>query len=213
MSTEEFIAKQRKVFQQIIEKDIPLEIAARSTAALQSVRIFVEGKNSQGSLIGHGAYNDNKPLYVNPKTSPGRKFAPAGKPFEFGKTKGGKIKTVRSESRIVKGVSKPHVTRWFPSYKAYRQTIGRNTTKVDLFLSGDLKSDFSNSSANPNSPGKPIKSNNHEYLSGFKRDINAKKAEGIEKKYNDPIFSLTAEEKKNFFNIATKEFTRLIANA
>lgn len=210
MSTEEYIAKQKKVFQQIIEKDIPLEIAARSTAAIQSVRIFVDGKNSQGSLTGHGAYNDNKPLYVNPKTSPGRKFAPAGKPFAFGKTKSGKTKTVRSTSRVQKGSVKPHTTRWFPSYKAYRQTIGRNTTKVDLFLSGDLKSDFSNSSANPNSPGKAIKVNSHEYVSGFRRDINVKKAEGLAKKYNDPIFSLSSAEKKNFFAIATKEFQRLI---
>ncbi|MFA9221056.1 MAG: hypothetical protein ACEQSL_07705 [Sediminibacterium sp.] len=198
MSTEEYIIQQRKIFTQIIEKDMPLQRAARDTMAMQATRIFVDGKNSQGSLIGGGAYNDNKPLYVNPNTSPGKKFKPAGKPFEFGKSKGGKIKTVRSESRLVNGKSTPHKTRWFPSYKDYRKTIGRNTEHVDLFLSGDLKSDFSNGKTGAS----PVKVNTHEYVAGLKRQENIKKAEGLSDKYNDPIFSLSKKEKANFFDIA-----------
>lgn len=214
MTTEEYIAKQRKAFNEIIEKDKPLQIAAKTVVAAQATRIFVEGKNSQGSLIGKSGYNDNKEIYVNPSTSPGKKFKPAGKPFEFGRTKAGKIKNVRSTSRLTKekgeerASAKAHKTRWFSSYKDYRNTIGRRTDVVDWFLSGDLKSDFSNSKTNP----APRKVNNHEYVSGLKRDENIKKLEGLEDKYGE-VTKHTKGEKELFFSTVGKEFQLILTNA
>ncbi len=69
MTTEELIAKQKRIFQQIVEKDAPLRLAAASTLAMQAKRIFQDGKNSDSGNI--GAYNSSDPFYINPKTSAG----------------------------------------------------------------------------------------------------------------------------------------------
>jgi len=55
MTTEEFLRQQDAKFRAIIEKNIPLQITVRSIMALQSRRIFLEGKNTSGSLIGNSS--------------------------------------------------------------------------------------------------------------------------------------------------------------
>lgn len=193
MTTDEYIAKQKRAFSRIIEKDEPLRIAARDTMAKQATRIFVEGKNSNEVKIGD--YNATDEIYVNPNTSAGKKFSPAGK--------AGKERNITDRK-----------TKWFESYKDYREEIGRKTDKVDLFLSGDLKSDFGNSGAKePNGKVKPRQNNVHEYVSGFSRETNALKAEGMEDHFEAPIFTPSASEKKSFFSISQKEFQRILLNA
>lgn len=207
MTTDQFLEINKKLFADIIERDIPLQIASQDTHAMQVTRIFVNGETSQGLLIGKGRYNDTDPLYVNPIGAPGKGFTPAGKPFAFGKTKGGKEKTVRATTRLVKGESKKHTTRWFPSYKAFRDEIGKETSLVNLELSGDLKSDFSNRE-------RPIKVNVHEYVSGLKRDDSVKKVDGFKNKpYYGNIFAPTKEEQQNFQHIGLKEFNLLVRRA
>lgn len=199
LTVEQYIAAQKKKINDLQRFYKPFERSVRNVMALQSKRIFTDGINSHGSLIGHGAYNDNKPLYVNPNTSPGKKFKPAGKPFEFKNSKG-KIKSVRDTRAGIK-------TRWFSSYKEYRQTIGRRVDVVNLFLSGDLFKDFSNAATPQNA--KPIKVSNVEYLVMLKRPLNVKKKGGIEDKYGE-VFRLTRQEKEKFFETLEFNFKKAL---
>lgn len=217
LSLAEFEKKIKRMEKDLVEKGIPLAKACLDIVPKIGDRIFIEGKNQQGSLTGHGAYNDNKELYVNPSTSPGTKFTPAGKPFEFrdtkssvrnelgfrilGKSKPGKLKRVRSTTRFVKGEARPHLTRWFPSYKDYRNTIGRQTEVVDLDLSGDLRSDFRS--------GNPKKVSNEEFVVQLKRPKNVLKAEGLDDKYKR-VFALTDKERKHFIETLNFEIAQLL---
>ena len=137
---------------------------------MQVDRIFGQGLNSNNAQI--GAYNSTDPLYVNPKNAP-KKFTPRGKPT--GKRKTGKTRFKNGE---------PHITKYFKSYKDFRSNQGRKTGKVDLVLSGDLKSDYSTP---------PERVSNTNYVAGVSRTRNADKLEGMEEKYGD-IFGLTKEE-------------------
>jgi len=187
MTTQEFIFKNKAMINRIVEKDEPLRIAALDTTARQATRIFVDGKNSDEGLIGQGAYNDNKPLYANPKITPGRKFSTGGNPNAKRK------KTT------------PYKTKWFPSYRALKQAIGQPIDKVRLVFSGDLRSDFSNKGI-----AQVNKINQHAYDFGFKRADSIKKAAGLESKRGyGKIFSLSNKEQDSFFTIAGKEFLRI----
>jgi hypothetical protein len=203
MTTDEFILKQRKIFQQIIEKDEPLRIAAQDTLAKQATRIFIEGKNSSGGNIGQ--YNSTNPLYANPKKTAGA--ATGNKKVNVA----GLLPTKGKNGQHFFKNGKEHLTTYVPSYKALRGRLGKVTSKVNLDFSGDLKSDFSNSKSSTGSAS-IIKVNTHEYIAGLKRGENVDKVNGLEQKYGN-IFSPTAAEKKNFFTIAQKEFQRIIANA
>lgn len=199
MTTEEYIEKQRRAFTKIIEKDIPLQRAVKDTLAKQVTRIFVEGKNSSNSNIGQ--YDTERALYVDPNKAP-RKTGDKLKGIE------GLEPTVGKHGDHEFADGKPHKTTYVHNYKDFRNRIGRRIDKVDLFLSGDLKSDMSNSKTGVT----PVQINTHEYVTGLKRESNVKKLSGLEKKYGD-ISALTTEEKKNFKDIATKEFQLILINA
>lgn len=182
MTEDELIAQQRKMFSDIIEKDIPLQRAVRSTLQKQVSRIFEQGKNSSGGNIGQ--YDTSRSLYVDPKKAP-RSFAKKGK---------------NGQEKFKSG--KDHKTGYFASYKDFRQEVGRPTDKVDLDLTSDLRFDISNSTS---SRVNPVQVSTHEYVVGFKRPHNVKKAEGHEKKYGT-VYRNTDGEVKNFFDVSIKEF-------
>jgi hypothetical protein len=209
MSTHEYLVDFRNKFLDPAVLTKSFEFAVVDLSTQMSERIFQEGKNEQGSLTGHGAYNDNKPLYVNPSTSPGRGFTPAGKPFEFGKTKGGKTKTVRAQTRLVKGENKPHKTRWFSSYKDYRKTIGKPTDRVTLDLSGDLRFDFA--SKRKGGSQNPVKINDYEFQLVLNRDKNAEKRKGLEERYNNKIFQPSDKEQKDFLETLNFQIQKKVA--
>lgn len=198
MTTDEFIAKQRKAFAQIIEKDIPLQRGVRDTMAKQMTRIFIDGKKTDGSQIGQ--YDTTRALYINPNTSP-RKSADKVKGIEGLNPPKGK----HGNETFKDG--KPHKTTYVNNYKDFRNRIGRRIDRVDWFLSGDLKSDLSNSVSEP----KPTQLGPHEYVTGLKRDNNTKKLAQLEGKYGTATH-LTKEELDNFFSVTNKEF-QLIINA
>ncbi len=196
MTTQRFIDSQKKIFDQIIKQDVPLKRAAASTLAMQATRIFVNGQNSDGGDIGQ--YNATDPFYVNPGTSAGAaKGNKKANVSGLGKPTGKTGKTSFSDGR-------PHKTVWVQSYKSFKGKIGQPNDKVRLVLSGDLRSDFSSSQLQ--------KVSTHEYVSGVKRDINVKKAEGLQDKYG-PIFYPTKNEIENFFTRAQQEYDLIIANA
>lgn len=196
MTTAEFIQKQKGIYQQIIQKDVPLRRAAASTLAMQATRIFVNGENSDGGSIGQ--YNSTKPLYVNPNIAAGaakgnKKAGVSGLGKPIGKTG----RTTFSDGR-------PHKTVWVSSYKDFKGKIGQKNDKVRLVLSGDLRSNFSSSHLE--------KVSAHEYITGINRgEANINKAEGLQRKYG-PIFFPTKKEIDNFFTRAQQEYNLIIAN-
>ncbi len=142
-------------------------------------RIHVDGLKTDGTDI--GKYNDTDPIYVNPKDSP-RSFKPEGKPRKTGVFKSGKKK---GQDRF-EG-NKKNKTRYFESYKSFRDYVGVQTNKVNLSLSAGMENDFKAVADDP------IKTNTG-YGLGFTNPINALKAEGQEERYGE-IYSLTEIEK------------------
>lgn len=182
MSIEEYIAKLRSASQEI-DLGKPLLLASTSATEEMVTRIFKNGQNENGKTF---QYNDSDPLYVNPATSPGRKFPTKGKTgkdtFTSGKKKG-----------------ESHTTGWFESYKDYRDTIGRPTDKVYFNLSGELNSDIANGLR---------RLNNNEYVLQISRDIDVKKRSGIDDKYNQ-VFGINKDERDTFQRVYKDEILRL----
>jgi len=207
MTVQEFVIKTLELKEQIIKFDVPLRIAAYTTLAAQSQRIFSEGKNESNQQL---VYDYKTPIYVNPKDSP-KGFKPAGKPkankkgelvspkkkfgnIKFGGAKGAKVEVDRA-------------TKYFESYKDFKSFIGRprGGSYVSFELFGDLKKDFENPKGNT---PEPVKVNDHEYITRVSRDINQKKVEGFNEKYGG-VFGLSKEEKQLFFDTVAFEFKRL----
>lgn len=210
MTVEEYNHQLNSFLKFIETNNIPFERAVNSSVQEIANRIFVDGRDSDGRLIGF--YDKKTPLYVNPNNSP-KGFAPEGKPQKIGVYKSGKKKgqdkTKRNKEKLVgntfgeEGRSlKPHTTRWFPSYEAFRKEIGRPFSSVNLVLSGDLQSDFRKAAIG--SPAKATKIDNLKYAIQLDREINEKKMEGHEKKYGK-ITDPTKEEEENFIDIGNKE--------
>lgn len=208
MTIDEFIVKTNKLKEQILLEDEPLKLAAYSVLALQSERIFTKGQNSDGATH---QYNSTDPLYVNPKDSPGKKFKPRGKPKKDGQ-KGATKKEVNIKfggrgfsSGKASKIETDRKTKWFPSYKAYRQEIGFNANFVNLQLSGELKSDFENPKGNE---PEPTKVDVHEYIIKLNKPLSTKKVEKFNDKYGN-VFGLSKFEIEEFYRIAGAEFVRL----
>jgi len=208
LTIEEFVIKTTKLRDEILNNDPPLKLASYSVLALQSKRIFTEGENVGGAKH---QYNSTDELYVNPTTSPGKKFKPRGKPKkegEKGATK--KLANIKFGGRgFSKGkaskIETDRKTKWFKSYKDYRSEIGFQSGFVNLQLSGELKSDFENPQGKE---ATPTKVDVHEYIIQVNKDINQKKVEKFNEKY-DNVFGLSKFEIEKFYEIATKEFVRL----
>ena len=194
MTAQEHKEKLLRAAEKLKTDNMPLKLATYSVVGIQAKRIFTNGYNTDGRQF---QYNSTTPLYLNPSTTfNGAKLgSPIGKTgrsvFESGKKKG-----------------QPHKTVYVESYKDYREKIGRESEFVNWELSGDLKLDFENpQSGTPT----PIKVSENEYISGLKRSENVKKREGLESRYGR-IFFLSESEKQKFYQIASFEFRKLLAD-
>src|ERR1044072_1545261 len=98
--------------------------AANNAHAEMTDRIFVRGERAGGGKIGD--YENTKPLYVNPKNMPTTKKNP--------------VQGKNGEKKFKNG--KAHKTRYYSSYKDYHSQQGRPSEFVNLFLFGNLQSDF-----------------------------------------------------------------------
>lgn len=196
ISVEEFKKRLERAAENLKKDNTPLKLATYTAVAAQAKRIFTDGRNTDGSQF---QYNSTTPLYLNPSTTfNGSKLGtPIGKTdksvFKSGKKKG-----------------QPHKTVYVKSYKDYREQIGREAEFVNWELSGDLKLDFENPQGNTPTP---IKVSENEYISGLKRDLNVKKREGLESRYESRIFWLSADEKKLFYQTASFELRRLLTES
>lgn len=174
MTTDEYVKKLLgKVAE--IQKGKPLNIAAQDTHVKMSERIFEKGLLPDGGTV---PYNSTDPIYVSPATSP-KNFPTKGK---------------NGDAKFKNG--KPHMTGFFKSYKAYREEIGRPTEQVNLFLWGNLQSDFS----------KGVKKINDEsYASTVSWVANIGKL----KKFSD-YFELNKDERENFRLVLEDETLKIL---
>jgi hypothetical protein len=189
-TTDGFIKNIDKKIAELLKTNKPLLIAVKSVTALQSKRIFLDGKNKNGNDIGD--YSPNE-IRVNPKNSP-KKFTPRGK---NGKTK--------------KKNKEPYKTGYFANYLEFKKEIGGNEkiNTVDLLLFGELNRDWANakvitkgSIATPKE--KQISVN--EYVIDLK-DVNLKKV----KRYGvDTVFGLSKEERKQFYIVLNFELKKAL---
>jgi hypothetical protein len=205
MTTDEFIAKQDAKIKAIIRENKPLEIAVKSAMAIQAKRIFLDGKNAEGVIIGE--YSDNE-IYVSPNANKGLPNFPLnGKPDSEGKTSDTK-KTVydintKVKKRInVKSGGGDRKTGYFKNYLAFKKTLGRNKRiqTVDLFLTGSLLRNWANAEALVKAQAKKISQN--KYVVAL-TDLNFKKAE----RYGN-VFGLSKTEKDTFLKVIQFEFNK-----
>lgn len=167
----------------------PLRIAAFTTTAQMGERIFDDGKKEDGGEI--GKYS-TKPTYISLAVAPKPKGAPTGK---------------TGKSKFKDG--KTHKSKYFLSgYKGYRDNVGRQTSFVDLSLTGELRMDF----GNQKEVAEPRKISDFEYQIRLDKDIDQKKREGAEDKYGT-IFSLSDSEKELFFDTIRFEFNNRLSKS
>lgn len=142
-----------------------LQTIAQAVYASNQKRVFTHGLNIYNSPI--GKYS-NKAIYVGNKNSP-KKVKPIGK---TGKT-------------VFKN-GKKHKTQYFADgYRGYRASQDRDVSRVNLYLTGTLFSNFQNvKTANGYAIG---------FLSKKKGDI----AEGLEEHFDKGrIFGVTNDDRK-----------------
>jgi len=202
ITQEEWTKRHRQVLKNLVTNNRPLQIAASTAMKDMGIRIFIDGLKTDGSQI--GKYNTTKPMYVNPKTAAGA--ATGNKKLNI---QGLTPPTGKHGDKVFKN-SKPHVTTYVKSYADFRKRVGKQVAKVDLVLSGDLQSDFSNGNAkNPT----PKKVNPNEYIVTLKRQESRDKREGAEKRFGGSIFHHTKEEIAKFVKIADQELRSEFAKA
>lgn len=182
MTTEEYIAKLNGQVSHLKDGAI-VAIAAQDTHAMMIERIFEEGKKQDGTEI--GSYDTSSPLYVNPAISP-KSFPAKGK---------------NDDTKFSNGNN--HKTGFFESYSEYRQKIGRPVDKVNLTLSGLLKSDFSRA---------VTRISEFIYTSKVSTKRSADIIDGMDNKYGK-IFGLTEKEKENFLETLKFESLRILKDA
>lgn len=160
--------------------------ACVKVAAELKARVFNRGEDATGSQI--GSYS-TKPIYVSiaGQTSQVRRsgLKPRGK--KKGETKAARSSKTVTTIKKFKGDSEEFTsktkrerkTMYFPDgYAGFRAAVGRQNTKVDLFLTGDLATSIN--------PGKDDVS----FISP-KQTI---KGRGLEAKYKRSIFAASPQE-------------------
>ena len=189
MTIEEFNRKLKEALLEIQANDVPLRLASYGSVAEVSERIFTNGGDAEGGQIGQ--YNNDKPIYINPKKA-------------FGGSKLGTPRGKNGDTTFKNG--KPHATVYLDSYKDYKSILGKPSSGafVNLELSGDLKSDFENGTVPT-----PTQLGPHEYAVRLKRNININKVAGLEEHYRKKIFALTDREVENFIEDIKFEFAKI----
>ena len=153
--------------------DSALRAAASTQLALCIQRIHVDGKASDGSAIGEYS---TKETYISGKSSP-VKLDNEG----------------RTGRRNFESSGQPHTSKYFEGgYKAFRSEIGRDSSKVVLDLSGQLKIQLS------------IIPTNKGYGLGWPNVEMRKRAGYLELKYRKKIWRPTESEETIIIKIIQK---------
>jgi hypothetical protein len=179
MSPKELAQKMRSQIESLARENKPLALAASTVTAQMASRIFVDGNAKDSGKI--GSYNNTDYLYLNPTDVNVVGRSRIGSPGSF--ENGNPRKTVKL------------------TYQQYKARLGKPAggAYVNLELSGDMKSDFTNN---------PKKVNVNEYQVLWHRDINSDKAAGNESHFGKKIFGLTPAEQDKFFKTAEFELKK-----
>ena len=190
MTTDQFIKKMEAKLAEITKDNKPLLIAVKTVMALQSKRIFLDGKNSENSDI--GKYKGGE-IYVSPKFPKGATRSLPKFPL---KGKGGKSKFENGNS---------HKTGYFESYLSFKETIGRNkrVKSVDLILTGDLSRDWANAEVVSNVVPRKISANHYQVTLKDKNWVK------VEENYSK-TFDLSTQEKETFLKVLNFELKKAL---
>lgn len=170
-----------------LQSDKVLRLAALTVNQVRAERIFEKGLNSAGGKI--GSYNSTKPIYIAPEDAP---------------------RAVNKRGKTGKSIK----SGYYPSYKAFRQAMGRESGFVNMRLNNELQSDLANAQIGKSSSAiaapKPIKISNTEYQITLKKDINIKKVEGNEKRFGK-FLAHTKQEIELFHKTIQEESFKIIS--
>ncbi len=194
MTTSEFIKKQEAKINEIIKNNKPLLMAVSSVVAMQSKRIFIEGKNADGGIIGE--YKGGG-IYVSPNANKDLKSFPlTGKD---GISENKKIYSIKTKKALKNKSS--HRTGYFENYLAFKKAIGKNKLiqTVDLNLTGELHRHWANGDiANPGAQ----KINQHNYIVSITKEDQDK----VDK--YDRVFNLSKKERETFLKVVKIELNK-----
>ncbi|WP_338764173.1 hypothetical protein WAF17_21185 [Bernardetia sp. ABR2-2B] len=155
-------------------------IAANAVLASLLERIFEKGKATDGSKIGK---YDTKEIWIS---------IPVDGVSNSGLKRIGKPKGKPKKAKETKS------TMYFPKgYKEFKDKTGRQSNKVNLYLTGDL---FLSIKVGKNGDANVI---------GIVGEEEKRKAEGNEKRFGKDIFSLSNKEKQLYFRTINKEVQKL----
>lgn len=178
-SGREYAQRLAAKYEELLRTNIPFKEAVYNDIARKSIRIFEDGKKSDGSLIGQYS---TTPMYANPDFQPSK----SGITPPTGKTG----KSVFASTGL------PHKTTYLAGgYKELRQRLGRKVDHVNLRYTNDLFLDWANAGSVGSAP-KPTKVNVSEYLIRLKRSHNIDKVEELTDKYGTIFFSTVSERKQ-----------------
>jgi hypothetical protein len=186
----------------ILKSDKVMKLAVYSVNQRRIKRIFEDGKTSQGIPIGQ--YNDTTPVYIRPEDAP-KAVKLGGKPLS---------KQEKRDNKKNGVVQQKPETAYYPSYKAFRKAMGRETNFVNIRLNNRLQSDLANATLSKGTTkladNKPIKVDNHKFIVTLKNQENIDKVQFLEKKYGK-IIDLTKGEISFYQDILEKEFRLALA--
>lgn len=193
MTPTEFAIEIRSKIEALMRDNRPLNVAAASTHAEMTDRIFVKGQAVDGAI---GQYS-TKDIWINPEKTATRNQ----KGFNPLKGKNGNTEFKTNPSRVRK-------TSYFKGWKGFRSTQGLQTAVVDLNNTGDMFFDFGKT----NLPylDRVVQLNVNEYASTFTKDINTKKASGNEEHFGKTIFELSSSEKNKFYRTLELELKQAL---
>lgn len=159
--------------------DNALKITATTILAELKTRVFEDGQATDSGKIGDYS---TKPLYVSASASPRSFGAPTGK---------------TGRSRFANG--QLHKSKYFPDgYKGFRGAVGRDTSKVNLSLSGQFAAQMT---VIQTAKGYGIGWTNREMFN---------RAGAFTKKYNKFIWKLTDNERTLAIALAKKYYVESI---
>ena len=186
MTTDDFIKKQEAKIKKNKKSNKPLMLAVKSIMAVQAKRIFLDGQNAEGGIIGE--YKGGE-IYVSPNQNKGLPKFPL-------KGKDGKKKFKNG---------KAHKTGYFNDYLQFKETIGRNKKlkSVDLFLTGTLLRNWAN--AKTLAKANAVKVSENHYKVALTQDNWDKAA-----RYGN-VFGLSKTEKESFLNVLKFELTKTMS--
>jgi len=189
LTLQQYLDKIKRQNRELIKKNVPLQIAAQTTHALITNRIFHEGRATDGGPI--GSYNTTNEMWV-------------------------KNDQLRRSGNNTGKTGKPIKSNYYKSYKALKINQGFSGDIVDLRMKNELQSDFANAPIGKNDDNPPkvntIKIDAQEYQIQVRKKINRDKMEGAEsdERFGKKIFAHTEDEKKKFREIARKELIKFL---